>query len=270
MKVFIKLLTGKTVTLEVAHTDTVAAVKDRIQHAEGITAAQQRLVFAGKQLEDHQTLQDCNILKESVIHLAPSSRAQSHSPPPQISSHVPESRFPAHGQMTPTLTIQIFAKLLSGKVVPLTVLPSDTVASVKVKVQEAEGISCHEQRLIFSGTEMDDDCSLLQCKVQKESTIHVVVKRPPPPPPVVPVVEVGAFARLVRDDGGDRTLLRCKATTDRTREAWTTPRFPILSTTDVMVLRMNAPNEVGFAFVRVPNGQEGFVRFKYLVPRFEQ
>ena len=74
---------------------------------------------------------------------------------------------------------------------------------------------------------MDDDCSLLQCKVQKESTIHVVVKRPPPPPPVVPVVEVGAFARLVRDDGGDRTLLRCKATTDRTREAWTTCKWEI-------------------------------------------
>ena len=82
MKVFIKLLTGSTVTLEVEHTDTVAAVKQRIQQAEGIPAAQQRLIFAGKQMEDHKTLQDCNILKESVIHLAPAMRAQSHSPPP--------------------------------------------------------------------------------------------------------------------------------------------------------------------------------------------
>jgi hypothetical protein len=43
--------------------------------------------------------------------------------------------------------------------------------------------------------------------VQKESTMHVVMRLPPPPP--VPVVEVGKFARLVRDDGGDKTFLRC-------------------------------------------------------------
>ncbi len=59
-------------------------------------------------------------------------------------------------------------------------------------------------------------------------------------------------------------------TTSRTPDAWTTPKFSILSTMDVMVLRMNAPGEQNFAFVRVPNGQEGYVQLKYLVPRSSQ
>ena len=84
----------------------------------------------------------------------------------------------------------------------------------------------------------------------------------------VPVLEVGRFARLERDDGGDRTLLRCKVTLSRSSDAWTTPRFSILTDTDVLVLRMNAPNEQGFAYVRMPNGQEGFVQLKYLVPHY--
>ena len=72
------------------------------------------------------------------------------------------------------LTVEVFAKLLSGKVFPLTVQLSDTVASVKVKVQDAEGISSHDQRLIFGGVELDDSSTLRQCNVQKESTIHVI------------------------------------------------------------------------------------------------
>jgi len=272
MQIFIKLLTGRTITLEVAHTDTVASVKARIQQEEGIAPEQQRLIFAGKQLDDHSRLQDCSILKDSTIHLATSTRGQSHSPPPAAATN--PAFLPARAHVPAPAPVELFIKLLSGKAVTLTVQLSETVASVKDKVQDAEGIPSHQQRLIFAGVEMDDGHTLMQCNVQKESTIHVVIKRapspPPPPPPLappVPVVQVGSFARLVRDDGGDRTLLRCKVTVDRTPDAWVKPRFSILASTDVMVLRMNAPNEENFAYVRVPNGQEGFVRFKYLVPR---
>jgi hypothetical protein len=273
MQIFIKLLAGKTVTLEIAHTDTVATVKARVEQEEGIAAHQQRLIFAGKQLEDHQTLQQCNILKDSVLHCAVQTRGQSHSPPPPVAPPVSQPHFlqpRANVSPPPPPTVEVFAKLLSGKVFPLTVQLSDTVASVKIKVQDAEGISSHDQRLIFGGVELDDSSTLRQCNVQKESTIHVILKRAPspPPPPPVPVLEVGRFARLERDDGGDRTLLRCKVTLSRSSDAWTTPRFSILADTDVLVLRMNAPNEQGFAYVRMPNGQEGFVQFKYLVPHY--
>ena len=140
-EVGVRMWTGKLTILHVNPFDSIESVKTRIQLKQGIPTDQQRLCFAKKVLEDDGTLYGYRIYHKSILHLA----------------------------------VEIFVKTLSGKMILLDVLPSDTIGIVKKKLEKLEGYSPEKTpNLAYDGRQLNDEATLAQHNIQMRSILHEV------------------------------------------------------------------------------------------------
>jgi len=148
MQLFVKTLTGKTVSIEVEEGESIEDVKAKIAEKEGIPPEQQRLIFGGQQLQDSKTIDDYDVGDDATLHLVLRLRGG----------------------------MQLFVKTLTGKTVSIEVEEGESIEDVKAKIAEKEGIPPEQQRLIFGGQQLQDSKTIDDYDVGDDATLHLVLR----------------------------------------------------------------------------------------------
>ena len=153
IQIFIKTLSGKTITLNVDTTNTIKDVMSGIEDKEGIPLIQQRLIFAGKQLEDNQTLADYNITSDITIYLTLRLRGGS---------------------------MNINFRLGSGKIISLKVSETDIISDIKKELKAILGNGVNDLyfKHCFNAKyiKIYDHMTISECYFENDMTIYVTIR----------------------------------------------------------------------------------------------
>jgi ubiquitin C len=148
MQLLVKTLAGKTITVDVEEGDSVEQLKQKLFDKEGIPVDQQRLIFGGKQISDERSLADYGVTAGATMHLVLRLRGG----------------------------MQILVKTLAGKTITVDAEEGDSIEQLKQKLNEKEGIPVDQQRLIFSGKQVEDQRTLADYGVTAGATMHLVLR----------------------------------------------------------------------------------------------
>lgn len=146
LRLLVKTLTGKTFTVEVDPSATIAQLKSICERQEGTPRDQMRLIFVGKQLEDSKSLSNYNITNEATINLV----------------------------RIPISNPELIIKTLTGRTIVVEHAPQDTVLDLKGKIYHSIRMDPSQQRLIFEGKQLEDMYTLQQYNIGPGTTVHLV------------------------------------------------------------------------------------------------
>lgn len=148
MPIFVKMLTGETIMLNVNPETSIESVKVEIQRRRDVPPGKQRLYFGVHELKEDRMLREYNIQKESTLYLKVDDQCDS-------------------------MTIHVL--MPTGKMTTLDVFLSDDVHKIKLEIHDKDGIPPCEQYLLFDGKELEDGRTLNDFNIQKGSMLHLVL-----------------------------------------------------------------------------------------------